>query len=103
MWASLPPDVHDLILQHRAATVVQRGWRQHRRLYAHARRPVWARVRDHIGTAVWRRLIAFGHVRREWRQEPHSWLNATPDVLERIVEETDAGLWGPACAVLSKK
>lgn len=92
-WDVLPDDLQDLILQHRASLCIQRVWRSHR-MFRHARHPIWSRVRRHLGLEVWKTLVCYSDVRREWRQEPASWLHTPRPTLEAICEEADAGLWG---------
>lgn len=96
MWDTLPTEVQDLILEHRAALLVQHTWLRWSR-YRHARREAWRRVRDRLGVNLWRRVIPFSLVRREWRLEPDSWAIADANVLQEIIEETRLGLWGSAC------
>ena len=91
----LPDDVVELILQHRAAMVVQRAWWRvwH---YGYARRTeAWRRVCAHVGVAWRRRLVGYAHVRREWRGEPHTWEATDETTLRAIAREAEVdGLWG---------
>ena len=92
LWDTLPDDLQNLILHHRAAMCIQRRWRP-RRMFRHARNPVWPRVRHHIGD-LWAMLVRYSEVRREWRQEPHSWLYTPRTVLLEICDEALRGMWG---------
>lgn len=94
MWDRLPSDVHDLILRHRAALLVQRRWLRHVH-YAHARYPGWPVVRANLQSlGVWKTLFPYAHVRREWRSEPLSWLFVDDGVAACLRREVRMGLWG---------
>ena len=86
----LPDDVWDLVLHHRAAMAVQRRWRRYHR-FAHARRAEWAEVREALHD-LWRPLVSYAHVRREWRSEPASWRDTSH--APTILREAEEGLWG---------
>lgn len=92
----MPDDVVELIVRHWAAMVLQRRWLRHSH-YGHARRhETWSRVRQEaLPLADWRILVRYPLVRREWRREPASWLNADALVRHAIRCEAQAGMWGP--------
>ena len=95
MWDALPCELQRLVLEHRAAMVVQRAWLRYSH-YAHARKqPLWCMVRRGLTRyAAWRSLIPYAGVRREWRREPNSWLLLDEEVFRAIHKETAMGLWG---------
>lgn len=94
LWDILPLDLVELILQHRAALLVQRRWWRLTH-YAHARRPIWSNVRRHLcAIGGWPALVAFPMVRREWRRESASWLTTDALMVEGIRHEARIGLWG---------
>lgn len=93
----LPRDVVRLIAHHAHASAIQRRFRVWT-LYGHARSRAWARVRLLLGARTVRELWPFSVVRREWRQEPESWLAIDVDA-NRILHECASGLWGPAARV----
>lgn len=96
LWDRLPPELVELILQHRSALVVQRRWLRVTH-YAHARRPIWSNVQRHLcDVGAWPRLALFPMVRREWRQEPGSWLAVDAVVAHGILQEARQGMWGPS-------
>ena len=92
----MPDDVVELILQHRAAMVLQRAWWRvwH---FGHARKVwVWPAVCVRVDVHWRRRLARYAHVRREWRCEPQTWLLTDVGTLRAIAREAEAGLWGRA-------
>ena len=95
----LPYDILELISHHSAASTVQFHFRRWR-LYSHARRPDWPKVREHLGAAVIRSLWPYALVRREWRTEPSSWTYQDDTLIGIITSETQEGYWGAACAPL---
>lgn len=94
LWDRLPLDVVSLILQHRAAMVIQQRWWRlvH---YGHARQAIWYQVRCHLAAIdAYPRLLTYPIIRREWRREAVSWL-ATDAILVRDIRcEARLGLWG---------
>jgi hypothetical protein len=89
----LPDELWDIILEHRAATVVQRKWLRHS-LYSHARREEWPAVRAHLDAiGMWRPLFPYVMARREWKGEPLSWMYAGA-WRDAILCEAEEGLWG---------
>jgi len=92
----LPKEVWRLVLEHRAALVLQRSWVRYT-LYSHARDPRWNDTRAHLRTLdAWPELLRFAHVRREWRHELPSWSTACFEVMVLIRAEAHSGLWGAA-------
>ena len=89
----LPYDLCERVLHHLCAMRIQCAWLRWTH-FSHARRDRWASVRAALGPRAWRRLIPYEQVRREWRQESHSWLSACRGTLELICEETCEGYWG---------
>lgn len=88
----LPEEIWELIYQHNAAISLQRSLRVKKYPYVHnedwceLRRLLVARLRDE----EWKLLVSNCWIRREWRQEPRSWiymLNHEPSNLSEIVEE----------------
>ena len=96
MLPRLPDEVWELVHHHCAAMVVQRRWRRFHR-FAHARRSVWPEVRTGL-RELWRPLVAYAHVRREWRAEPASWLDTSHAGV--ILREAHAGMWGERTLVV---
>lgn len=93
-WDRLPEELRDLVLEHRAALTLQAGWTR-RSLWAHARSDDWAPVATRLcALGVWRRLVPYDAVRREWRTEPHSWCAISPSTAGAILDEAVHGLWG---------
>ena len=66
--------------------VLQRAWRRRWNIFKHARSPIWY-VRAHIGYAKWYELIQYVNVRREWRQEPSSWIDVDDQTLTAILDK----------------
>ena len=93
LWDTLPPELQDLVLQHRAASRVQREWVRYTH-YRHARRADWSGTRRFLTPVVVRTLAPYADVRREWRREASSWNGMDRMVLSWIVRETRLGLWG---------
>ena len=90
----LPDDLWWLIERHVATLCVQRTWRR-RVHFRHARHVVWERVRAHIGSDMWRKLLPFYNVRLEWYKEPHVWLDVDDYICTLIYHEaSQLGLWG---------
>ena len=106
MWDRLPVEVQELVLAHRAAMVVQRGWRRWT-LFAHTRHPHWYEIRRHLDVhGVWREMVAYAQVRREWRQEAESWTWVDTRVATVLRDEARRGMWGafaPQFASLTPK
>lgn len=104
MWDRLPDDVIEIILRHRAAARIQLRWRWSR-LFAHARSPVWPKVRSHLETVeAWRELFVYSLVRREWRHEPTSWLRTTRDYARAILHEAQhSRVWGSRLQIYEQK
>ena len=89
----LPDELWDLIFEHRAATLVQRRWLRHS-LYSHARKEEWEEVRAHLDAiGMWRPLFPYAMARREWKEEPLSWMYAGA-CRDAILSEAEEGLWG---------
>ena len=95
-WDALPTDLRLHILRVRLreerATHIQRAFLRWS-LYRHRDGTQWRAVRDHLGGRV-AALERFANVRREWRVESGSWLEADPSVLDAICLEAREGLWG---------
>ena len=94
----LPDEIVDLILQHRAAMVIQRAWWRAWH-FGHVRR-LWPAVCARVDVHWRRKLTRYAHVRREWRCEPHTWLHTDVPTLRAIAREAEDGLWGRASARL---
>ena len=88
----LPGDLQELVLQHRAASTIQRALCRFF-FYAHARNAAWSSVRARLGAASVRALCGYAQVRREWRTELASWLAAAEPAV--LCGECAEGLWGP--------
>ena len=97
MWDSLPWDLQEYILHHRAAQLIRARWIRHHR-FGHARKKEWKFTREcithNLGPVMFRSLYEFSLVRREWRREPHSWRRVSPSCATVILEEAVGGLWG---------
>ena len=101
MVPRLPDDLWALVQEHlargTAATRVQRAFRA--RAFRHTQRPEWRRLRRRLCAVVGSEgvdvLQQCGGVRREWMEEPTSWLeNEATDVLAVLAEVVDAhGPW----------
>jgi PAS domain-containing protein len=64
-------------------------------LFAHTRHPDWDTIRHHLDAhQMWREMVGYSHVRREWRQEAESWLWVDWDVASVMRDEAQRGLWG---------
>lgn len=76
--SKLSEDVVALILEHRAALVIQARYRRHacpRLHFGHACHPEWSRLRAMIDAeGMLQCVYAYPCVRREWRTEPGSWV-----------------------------
>ena len=89
----LPRELWDLIAHHGAATRVQRCVRRRQSRYAHT--PRWRSVRRALAARLlevraWEALMKCEWVRREWEQEPESWLymlRHETHALDEIVSE----------------
>lgn len=94
LWHRLCPDLTTLILDHRAAMVIQQQWLRYT-LFGHGRKKAWPLVREHLRlVGIWPRFAAYERMRREWRHEPMSWILADHTDLQWIEEEAQQGLWG---------
>lgn len=93
LWDTLCPDLQWLILEHRAALVIQSALLRVFR-FKHARRPEWPVVRQRLGFWVVRTLWPYPLVRREWRMEPGSWRHTDATLLRLLIEEVGEGWWG---------
>ena len=92
-WDSLCADLQQLILQHRAAIVIQSTLLRVFR-FKHARRKEWPAVRKRLGFWAVKALWPYPLVRREWRMEPSSWSHPDATVTHLLIEEAREGLWG---------
>ena len=91
----LPDDIVTLIIEHKCAMRIQRAWRRYDRL-SHSRLRAWPHVREALLFAgLLRELSSYYAVRREWRMEPESWMDMTPEGAATILNECRSGLWGP--------
>lgn len=94
MWDALPDELRCEILRHRAASTIQDRWLRWS-LWGHARHPSWDEIRLHLRHhGLWRDAIAYENVRREWRQEPESWMYLDVTVATVLFAELEEGLWG---------
>ena len=96
MESLLPEDLAELVYQHGAVMCVQRAWRRYSRV-SHARRVDWTTLRAYlIRNGMWRTLVRYPNVRREWRTEPSSWLRTTRAQMRAIAHEAeeDVTSWG---------
>ena len=89
----LPHELWDLVMMHDAARVIQSRWIRYT-LFSHTRTRDWPHLREVVSREasllyLWR----FSMVRREWRQEPESWLSEETDI-PVICSEAREGLWG---------
>ena len=92
-YSALPPELHELIKKHVAATFIQTAWTRYS-LYGHAKKHGWDDVRAHlIHLRLWPLLWKYSMVRREWRQEARSWLHTLGN-RDCIIIEAEEGLWG---------
>ena len=98
MLPRLPPELWALIHAHAAATLIRGRFLRWVR-FGHARKPGWDLTRLHLPGPVWRRLLPYAQVRREWRREAASWELCTAFDLALILHEAEAGAWGPRWAV----
>lgn len=94
MLPRLPSELWSLIHAHAAASLIQRRALRWMR-FGHARKPSWDMTRLHIPSPVWRLLIPYAHVRREWRLEGSSWEHCDAFDLAVILREAHEGAWGP--------
>ena len=101
LWDTLCPDLQRLILEHRAAQIIQSALLRVFR-FKHARRPAWPAVRQRLGFWVVRALWPYPLVRREWRMEPGSWFHPDATLLQLLIEEAREGLWGTPNRALVK-
>jgi len=91
---ALPIELRELIQEHSAALTIQQTWLRYNML-GHASKPGWTKVRQHLGEHLWRLLIPYEMVRREWRQERESWLQTEMYIIEEIIWEAEKfGMWG---------
>ena len=90
----LPPELWDRIRSHAAASLIQSRFLRWVR-FGHARRPGWDMTRLHIPPLVWRLLIPYAQVRREWRLEAASWECCDIYDWALILQEAHGGAWGP--------
>ena len=92
-FARLPSDVVELILQHRAASRIQRTFRT--LAYRHVREHEWRRVRRDLlrclRVAQFDTLQRNSRIRREWTHELASW--RCGDEAIEIHAEVVAGWW----------
>ena len=95
-WHLLPDDLQELIVRHAAAMRLQCACRRRRAIarFRYARDPVWETVRTQLGWQTWSCLVAYSHVRHEWRTELTSWLDMNSRVRDDILAEARRGLWG---------
>lgn len=99
MRDGLPEEIIALIMEHRAAMVLQ-SWARAASHRAHVRRPAWKHLRRMLVDALdWRGLDVLAgcpQVRKEWRQEPESWIHEMvrdPAQAAAIVKEVKGGFW----------
>lgn len=98
-WDALPLELRKLVLEHRAAAIIQRClWRHF--YFRHVRQSEWGAVREHLRGGVIRALWPYPLVRREWRSELRSWLAPCGDTTRLLIDEAREGLWGRPSARL---
>ena len=89
----LPQELWDLIYKHRAASCIQRHFlRWHH--FGHARKVGWSMARANLPDPIWRRLLPYANVRREWRLEACSWESCDAYDFRLILGEAERGEWG---------
>lgn len=93
MFGKLPHDMLELIVHHLSASMIQKQVRIF--FYRFANTQYWKKLRHHLLTTLsietYSLLQKQHYVRKEWRQEPSSWIdNQNIDI---ILEETKLGLW----------
>lgn len=86
---NISDDVCELILEHKAAMCIQRYWTRFF-LFSHARHSHWGDLKQYLEREnLWSSLWRYSRVRREWRQEPESWLCSSPSALLVIRNEAE--------------
>lgn len=99
LWDALYPELQQLVLEHRAAQIIQSALLRVFR-FKHARRREWPAVRQRLGFWAVRALWPYPLVRREWRMEPGSWRHPDATLLRLLIEEAREGFWGKPNRVL---
>ena len=95
-WDRLPLELQRLILEHRAATLIQTTWIRFTN-FAHVKKAGWPVVRLRLqDLGLLFGLVKYPNVRREWRTEMSSWVDIEEELAHVIIYESAAGLWGPA-------
>lgn len=91
-------DIVDLVYRHLSASIIQDKVR--RNFFKHVHHAQWLPLRrmllQTISTEEYKVLQASSNVRREWRNEPSSWIYTVlqePTTLEAILTEVRAGVW----------
>ena len=89
-------DVARLIVQHACAMCIQACVRRH--FLRHVHRTEWRQLRSLLSVhPKWDTLLRNHMVRREWRQEPQSWIQELREnggkLVEDVATEVDQGLW----------
>ena len=94
-YTDLPLDVHELILHHCKAEVIQKYARK--RLFRHTNDPNWIKllktVCKHTVTENVDVLQTNFMVRKEWMTEMDSWMDCSEETLNGIVYEVKADMW----------
>ena len=85
----LPPELVELVVLHCSAMRIQRIFRKHQ--FSHARLPIWGLLRARLCASMRRHqfddLQRNAAVRKEWKNEPESWMDADKATLECIHDE----------------
>ena len=90
-----PFDIQELIEFHLCASIIQSRWRRFFH-YGYTRRKRWSFVRQRLCDNVFRILVQYPNIRREWRVEPYQWEHIHNTDICKIMNEVLDGLWGNA-------